>query len=68
MALRLGVNADNGGAFLNVYGAETGRRWKDFSIIWPASHWIHIPPRAVMAARSTFSGFEQWLDSQEVLL
>ena len=28
MAQRLGVNADNGGAFLDVYGAETGRRWR----------------------------------------
>lgn len=69
MAQRLGVNADNGGAFLDVYGAETGRRWKDFldylgrlPLDTPAKQ------RAVDAARSTFSCFEQWLDSQEVLL
>lgn len=69
MAQRLGVNADNGGAFLDVYGAETGRRWKDFldylgrlPLDTPAKR------RAVDAARSTFSCFEQWLDSQEVLL
>ncbi|MGF6097596.1 biliverdin-producing heme oxygenase [Pseudomonas sp. 18175] len=69
MAQRLDVNAENGGAFLNVYGAETGRRWKDF-----LDYLGHLPldalakQRAVEAARSTFSCFEQWLDSQEVLL
>ncbi|MBF6031378.1 biliverdin-producing heme oxygenase [Pseudomonas sp. P115] len=69
MALRLDVHAENGGAFLNVYGAETGRRWKDF-----LDYLGHQPldacakQRAVEAARSTFSCFEQWLDSQEVLL
>lgn len=69
MAVRLAVGADNGGAFLNVYGAETGRRWKDFldylgrlPLDTPAKQ------RAVMTARLTFSGFEQWLGSQEVLL
>lgn len=69
MVQRLGVNADNGGAFLDVYGTETGRRWKDFldylgrlPLDTPAKQ------RAVDAARSTFSCFEQWLDSQEVLL
>jgi heme oxygenase len=69
MAQRLGLDADNGGAFLNVYGAETGRRWKDF-----LDYLGRLPldaaakQRAVDAARSTFSCFEQWLDSQEVLL
>jgi len=69
MAQRLGLDAGNGGAFLNVYGAETGRRWKDF-----LDYLSHVPLdahaklRAVNAARSTFSCFEQWLDSQEVLL
>ncbi|MBI6656865.1 biliverdin-producing heme oxygenase [Pseudomonas carnis] len=69
MALRLNVNADNGGAFLNVYGAETGRRWKDFlDYLGRQPLDTDAAVRAVMAARSTFSGFEQWLDSQEVLL
>ena len=69
MAQRLDVSADNGGAFLDVYGAETGRRWKDFL------DYLGCQPldacakqHAVQAARSTFSCFEQWLDSQEVLL
>ena len=69
MALRLAVGADNGGAFLNVYGSETGRRWKDF-LDYLSRLPLDTPAkqRAVMTARSTFSGFEQWLDSQEVLL
>ncbi|KTB68210.1 biliverdin-producing heme oxygenase [Pseudomonas allii] len=69
MAQRLDVNADNGGAFLNVYGAETGRRWKDF-LDYLGRLPLDAPAkqRAVEAARSTFRCFEQWLDSQEVLL
>ncbi|VVO11659.1 biliverdin-producing heme oxygenase [Pseudomonas fluorescens] len=69
MAERLDVSGDNGGAFLNVYGAETGRRWKEF-----LDYLGRLPldalarQHAVDAARSTFSCFEQWLDSQEVLL
>lgn len=69
MAQRLALDADNGGAFLNVYGAETGRRWKDF-----LDYLNRVPldaqarQRAVAAARSTFSGFEHWLERQEVLL
>ena len=69
MALRLNVTADNGGAFLDVYGAETGRRWKDF-LDYLGRLPLDAPAqqRAVDAARSTFSCFEQWLDSREVLL
>ncbi|AIG04965.1 heme oxygenase bpho [Pseudomonas fluorescens] len=69
MARSLALDASNGGAFLNVYGAETGRRWKDF-----LDYLGHAPldgpgrQQAVDAACSTFSCFEQWLDSQEVLL
>ncbi|OIN44662.1 biliverdin-producing heme oxygenase [Pseudomonas azotoformans] len=69
MAQRLDVNADNGGAFLNVYGAETGRRWKDFlDFLGRLPLDAPAKQRAVEAARSTFRCFEQWLDSQEVLL
>ncbi|WP_339420665.1 MULTISPECIES: biliverdin-producing heme oxygenase [unclassified Pseudomonas] len=69
MAQRLHVNADNGGAFLDVYGAETGRRWKDFlDYLGRLPLDARAKQRAVDAARSTFSCFEQWLDSQEVLL
>ncbi|WP_439864102.1 biliverdin-producing heme oxygenase [Pseudomonas antarctica] len=69
MAQRLNVDADNGGAFLNVYGAETGRRWKDF-LDYLGSLPLDAPAkqRAVEAACSTFSGFEHWLERREVLL
>ncbi|MGB3125244.1 MAG: biliverdin-producing heme oxygenase [Pseudomonas sp.] len=69
MAQRLDIDAHNGGAFLNVYGADTGRRWKDF-LDYLGRLPLDAPAkqRAVAAACSTFSGFEQWLDSQEVLL
>ncbi|AIB38456.1 MULTISPECIES: biliverdin-producing heme oxygenase [Pseudomonas] len=69
MTQRLNVNAHNGGAFLNIYGVETGRRWKDF-LDYLGDQPLDAPARqsAVNAARSTFSCFEQWLDSQEVLL
>ena len=69
MARRLGIHADNGAAFLDVYGAETGRRWKDFlDYLGRLPLDADAKQRAVDAARSTFSGFEQWLDRQEVLL
>ncbi|WLH40045.1 biliverdin-producing heme oxygenase [Pseudomonas sp. FP2254] len=69
MARRLGIDADNGGAFLDVYGAETGRRWKDFlDYLGNQALDAKARQRAVDAARSTFSCFERWLDSQEVLL
>ncbi|MFL1501338.1 biliverdin-producing heme oxygenase [Pseudomonas sp. O64] len=69
MAQRLAVDADNGGAFLNVYGTETGRRWKDFlDYLSRQPLDAQAKQHAVIAACSTFSGFEQWLASQEVLL
>jgi heme oxygenase len=69
MAQRLGIDAEHGGAFLNVYGAETGRRWKDFlDYLSRQPLDAHAKQRAVQAACSTFSGFEHWLVSQEVLL
>lgn len=69
MAKRLDVDAENGGAFLNVYGAETGRRWKDF-LEYLGYQALDTPAKqhAVDAACSTFSCFEQWLDGQKVLL
>ncbi len=69
MARRLDLDANNGGAFLNVYGAETGRRWKDFlDYLGRQPLSTAAKQHAVMAACATFSCFEQWLASQEVLL
>ncbi|KTC63915.1 heme oxygenase [Pseudomonas fluorescens ABAC62] len=69
IARSLGLDADSGTAFLNVYGSETGRRWKDFlDFLCRLQLDAQATESAVDAARSTFSCFEQWLDSQEVLL
>jgi len=49
--------------------ATMGRRWKDFlDYLGNQALDAKARQRAVDAARSTFSCFERWLDSQEVLL
>ena len=69
MLRRLGLDESSGTAFLNIYGAETGRRWKEFlDYLGRMSLDTSATQGAAQAARSTFSCFEQWLDSQEVLL
>ncbi|MGE8451123.1 MAG: biliverdin-producing heme oxygenase [Pseudomonadales bacterium] len=69
MAARLGLNADNGAAFLDIYGADTGRRWRDF-IACLSSRYLDSDEReaVVMAAQATFDCFERWLESREVLI
>ena len=64
----LRLDADNGAAFLDVYGAATGRRWRDF-IDYLGSRPLSADEReaVVAAAQSTFSCFERWLESREVL-
>jgi heme oxygenase len=68
IASRLALDADNGAAFLDVYGASTGRRWRDF-IEYLSSRPLDAAERAavVIAAQTTFSCFEHWLESREVL-
>jgi heme oxygenase len=65
---RLGLEADNGAAFLDIYGAATGRRWRDF-LEYLSSRPMSADERAavVTAAQTTFSCFERWLESREVL-
>ncbi|MGY1891697.1 biliverdin-producing heme oxygenase [Pseudomonas sp. SDT291_1_S447] len=65
---RLGLEANNGAAFLDIYGAATGRRWRDF-IEYLGSRPMSAAERAavVTAAQTTFSCFEHWLESREVL-
>lgn len=66
---QLGLDADNGCAFLYVYGESTGKQWKAF-LDYLGSVPLDAPAQAlaVHAACSTFSCFEQWLEHQEVLL
>ena len=68
IAARLNLDADNGAAFLDVYGAATGRRWREF-IEYLSNRPMAASERAavVSAAQITFSCFEQWLERQEVL-
>nr|BFD44347.1 biliverdin-producing heme oxygenase [Pseudomonas sp. FFPRI_1] len=69
MARRLDLDANNGGAFLDVYGAATGRRWKDFlDYLGRMPEDASARQQVVSAAQSTFACFEHWLDSREVLL
>ena len=66
---RLGLNEQNGAAFLNVYGADTGPRWKVFlDYLDNVPNDIVFNAAAAQAAHSTFACFEHWLDGQEVLL
>ncbi|MGY2238203.1 biliverdin-producing heme oxygenase [Pseudomonas gingeri] len=65
---RLGLDADTGAAFLQVYGSATGRRWLDF-IEYLGSRPMEAGEReaVVTEAQSTFGCFENWLESREVL-
>nr|WP_315447698.1 biliverdin-producing heme oxygenase [uncultured Pseudomonas sp.] len=68
ISARLGLEADNGAAFLDIYGAATGRRWRDF-IEYLGNRPMAATEReaVVQAAQTTFSCFERWLESREVL-
>lgn len=69
VAEQLGLDASSGAAFLNVYGELTGRRWKDFLQYLDDRNLGDAQTlEATRAARATFTYFEHWLDSQEVLL
>lgn len=68
ISARLGLEADNGAAFLDIYGAVTGRRWRDF-IEYLGNRPMAAAEReaVVHAAQITFSCFECWLERREVL-
>lgn len=67
MAERLGIDADSGAAFLDVYGPETGANWRAF-LQRLAEASVSTQAQSVDAAITTFECFEQWLDQQGVLL
>ena len=69
MAERMGVDQASGGAFLDVYGTETGSLWRGFLLFldrYRASP--EEQARTVQAAIDTFASFERWLEAREVLL
>lgn len=68
IATRLGLDASTGAAFLELYGAATGRRWREFiGHLGAAALEAPARDRAVTSARQTFACFESWLDSASVL-
>lgn len=48
IAARLNLDADNGAAFLDIYGAATGRRWRDFIEYLGSRPWT--PPNARLSS------------------
>ncbi|MCI3944728.1 biliverdin-producing heme oxygenase [Pseudomonas syringae] len=66
---RLGLDEQSGAAFLDVYGVETGPRWKAFlGYLDTVPRDVVFTEAAAQAAHSTFAFFEHWLGGKEVLL
>ncbi|MCF5708281.1 biliverdin-producing heme oxygenase [Pseudomonas syringae] len=66
---RLGLDEHSGAAFFDVYGVDTGARWKLFlNCLDNVPNDIAFIEAAAQAAHSTFACFERWLEGQEVLL
>ncbi|KPW31670.1 Bacteriophytochrome heme oxygenase BphO [Pseudomonas coronafaciens pv. atropurpurea] len=66
---RIGLDEQSGAAFLDVYGVQTGPRWKAFlNYLDNVPRDVVFTEAAAVAAHSTFSCFEHWLGGQEVLL
>lgn len=64
---KLGIDADNGGEFLDVYGRDTGRLWKAF--LKRLADFDHPAHNAEVAdaACATFTCFQNWLQREGVL-
>jgi len=62
IAERLGIDAESGGEFLDVYGRDTGRLWKAFLNQLADFDHPDVNPQVVDAACATFAGFAQWLE------
>jgi len=68
MAERLGLGPTSGAGFLDVYGALTGRYWRDFlDRLGQASTAPAAQAATVQAAVDTFECFERWLGQCRVL-
>ncbi|MGF6391907.1 biliverdin-producing heme oxygenase [Pseudomonas plecoglossicida] len=68
MAERLGLRPGSGTSFLDVYGAQTGRYWRDFlERLGQASTAPATKAATVQAAVDTFTCFENWLGQRNVL-
>jgi heme oxygenase len=60
---RLGLDAAHGGAFFNGYGADTGRRWRDFQEFLISHSVASDATGIVAAARDTFASLDAWFQS-----
>ena len=67
IADRLGVDAESGGEFLDVYGRDTGRLWKAFLKQLAEFDTPLHNPEVVKAACATFDCFQDWLERARVL-
>jgi heme oxygenase len=65
--IKIGVGSVNGGAFMNVYGAETSALWQRFLECLSPLQAAAERLAAVDVAESTFVCFEQWLERCGVL-
>ena len=67
IAEKLGVDADSGGEFLDVYGRDTGRLWKAFLKQLAEFDTPLHNAEVVQAACATFGCFQTWLGQAGVL-
>jgi heme oxygenase len=67
IAEKLGVDADSGGEFLDVYGRDTGRLWKAFLRQLAEFDTPLHNAEVVQAACATFHCFQTWLEQTGVL-
>ncbi|TDV56665.1 heme oxygenase [Pseudomonas graminis] len=67
IADKLGVDADSGGEFLDVYGRDTGRLWKAFLKQLAEFDDPLYNTEVVQSARLTFKSFQTWLERAGVL-
>ncbi|UZJ62661.1 biliverdin-producing heme oxygenase [Pseudomonas sp. KU26590] len=67
IADKLGIDADSGGEFLDVYGRDTGRLWKAFLKQLAEFDTPLHNAEVVQAACATFDCFQTWLEQARVL-
>jgi heme oxygenase len=64
---RFNLQVDNGAAYFNAYGAETGAKWKQFrEFVGRATPFICVED-AVAGASDTFERFERWLAAAQLI-
>ena len=63
----LGISPDNGGAFFNGYGAETGPKWKEFTAIANAFAEDGTQDEVIInSAKQTFDSFKDCFEQTEL--